>query len=391
MRDEAKIHNNKLTGKTYISPRVKTEQGPLRLASKVIDSEGLHYATVKKEVVLRRTESGRTEIIAKFMEDGRGLTVVTLQAFNGNTGNPQNTHFSFVAGEIPKLLTFFENIAAVEFKDGDKVNITDSELRKLTLSKAQASRLVSENQAVFTEAIESALTKEDVVALGYRKKQVQTFGRLLTERDYFDQVKQAKEIRGDEALWQMFFEKNQWIFGYGLSYFFVTGFENRKLEQVVEGHNLLNHGKRADGLMKTRGIINSLCFVEIKTHQTKLLENSAYRVGCWAPSKDLSGAVAQVQGTVAAAMQRLYGMFRLNNEDGTPTGEEVFNFRPKAFIVIGSLSEFVSEHGVNNEQLRSFEIYRNSLTGIDILTFDELHERSKFIVDAAPQRSPAGA
>ena len=391
MRDEAEIHNNKLTGKTYISPRVKTEQGPLRIASKVIDSEGLHYATVKKEVVLRRTESGRTEIIAKFMEDGRGLTVVTLQAFNGNTGNPQNTHFSFVAGEIPKLLTFFENIAAVEFKDGDKVNITDSELRKLTLSKAQASRLVSENQAVFTEAIESALTKEDVVALGYRKKQVQTFGRLLTERDYFDQVKQAKEIRGDEALWQMFFEKNQWIFGYGLSYFFVTGFENRKLEQVVEGHNLLNHGKRADGLMKTRGIINSLCFVEIKTHQTKLLENSAYRVGCWAPSKDLSGAVAQVQGTVAAAMQRLYGMFRLNHEDGTPTGEEVFNFRPKAFIVIGSLSEFVSEHGVNNEQLRSFEIYRNSLTGIDILTFDELHERSKFIVDAAPQRSPAGA
>ena len=244
---------------------------------------------------------------------------------------------------------------------------------------------------MFTEAIESALTKEDVVALGYRKKQVQTFGRLLTERDYFDQVKQAKEIRGDEALWQMFFEKNQWIFGYGLSYFFVTGFENRKLEQVVEGHNLLNHGKRADGLMKTRGIINSLCFVEIKTHQTKLLENSAYRVGCWAPSKDLSGAVAQVQGTVAAAMQRLYGMFRLNHEDGTPTGEEVFNFRPKAFIVIGSLSEFVSEHGVNNEQLRSFEIYRNSLTGIDILTFDELHERSKFIVDAAPQRSPAGA
>lgn len=88
----------------------------MRIASKVIDSEGLHYATVKKEVVLRRTESGRTEIVAKFMEDSRGLTVVTLQAFNGNTGNPQNTHFSFVGSEIPKLLTFFENVAAVEFK-----------------------------------------------------------------------------------------------------------------------------------------------------------------------------------------------------------------------------------------------------------------------------------
>lgn len=239
MPDEFDIHKNKLAGKTYISPQVKTEQGPLRIASKAIDSDGLHYATVKKEVVLRRTESGRTEIIAKFMEDSRGLTVVTLQAFNGNTGNPQKTHFSFVGSEIPKLLTFFENIAAVEFKDGDKVNISDTELRKLNLSKAQAASLVNDNQEVFTEAVEAALTREDVVALGYRKKQVQTFGRLLREPEYFETAKASKQARGDEALWQMFFEKNQWIFGYGLSYFFVTGFENKKLEQVVEGHDLL--------------------------------------------------------------------------------------------------------------------------------------------------------
>jgi hypothetical protein len=33
----------------------------------------------------------------------------------------------------------------------------------------------------------------------------------------------------------MFFEKNQWVFGYGLSYFFVTGFKDRKLEQMVQG------------------------------------------------------------------------------------------------------------------------------------------------------------
>lgn len=390
MPDDFDIHSNKLVGKTYISPRVNTEHGPLRIASKVIDSEGLHYATVKKEMVLRRTESGRTEIIAKFLEDGRGLTVVTLQAFNGNTGNPQKTHFSFVGSEIPKLLAFFENIAAVEFKGGEKVNISDTELRKLVLSKAQAASLVNDNQEVFTEAFEAALTKEDVVALGYRKKQVQTFGRLLSEPDYFDQAKESKHARGDEALWQMFFEKNQWIFGYGLSYFFVTSFENKKLEQVIEGHDLLKHGKRADGLMKTRGIINSLCFVEIKTHLTKLLDSSSYRVGCWAPSKDLSGAVAQVQGTVAAAMRTLYGMLRVPDDDGTPTGEEVFNFKPRAFIVVGSLNEFVHAHGVNNDQFRSFEIYRNSITGIDILTFDELYERSKFIIDSAPQRSTSG-
>lgn len=47
------------------------------------------------------------------------------------------------------------------------------------------------------------------------------------------------------------------------------------------------------------------------------------------------------------------------------------------------LSEFVSEHGVNTDKMRSFEPYRNSIAGIDTMTFDELYERSKFIVEAA--------
>ena len=35
---------------------------------------------------------------------------------------------------------------------------------------------------------------------------------MTLPKTYFDQVKQAKDVRGDEAVWQMFFEKNQWIF-----------------------------------------------------------------------------------------------------------------------------------------------------------------------------------
>lgn len=387
MYDEADIHKNKLSNKTYISPRINTTQGTLRIASKVIDSEGLHFAKVKDEVVLRHTKTGRTEIVAKFLEDDRHLTVVTLQAFNGNTGNPHNTHFSFIGDEIPKLLTFFQNIAAVELKDAGRLNITDIDLQKLVLSKAQATSLVQENQDVFSEVIRSEITKEDIVALGYRKKQLAIFSKLLSDRNYFDQIKQSKNIQGDEPLWQMFFERNPWVFGYGLSYFFVTGFENKKLEQIVEGHDLINHGKRADGLMKTRGIINSLCFVEIKNHETRLLGISPYRTGCWAPSKELSGAVAQVQGTVASAMHNLYGMIRPTDKTGAPTGEEVFNFHPRAFIVVGSLNEFVTEHGVNIDQLRSFELYRNSIAGIDILTYDEIYERSKFIVESATPKS----
>ncbi len=388
MDDEEQIHRNKLPSKTYISPRIYVDaHEAVRIASKVIDSDGLHSATVKKEIVLRRTEKGRTEIIAKFLESTRDLRVVTIQAFNGQTGAPHKTHFSFIAEEIPKLLAFFENIASVEFSSQDKINITDTELRRLILSKEQAVSLVHDNQDVFSEIIRQEITKEDVVALGYRKRQVSTFARLLSEPTYFDQVKAAKNVKGDEALWQAFFERNRWIFGYGLSYFFVTGFDNRKLEQVVEGHDLINRGKRADGLMKTRGIVSSLCFVEIKTHTTKLLDSTPYRPGCWAPSKELSGAVAQVQTTVASAMRSLSEYIRPTDAHGAPTGEEVFNFKPRAFIVVGSLGEFITEQGVNKDKLRSFELYRNSISSVDILTFDELFERCSFIVRSEAERT----
>ena len=383
MEDEAEIHRSKLPGKTYVSPAVQIPDGALRIASKVIDSEGLHFAKVKNEVVLRHTASGRTEIVAKFLESDRQLRVVTLQAFTPKSGVPHLTHFSFIGSEIPKLLEFFQNIASVEFENPGKVNLTDRDLRRLIVSKEQAKSLVHDNQEVFAEAMQSDLTKEDVVALGYRKRQLGTFSKLLTSQEYFDQVRHQKGAVGDEALWQMFFERNRWVFGYGLSYFFVTGFEGRKLEQVVQGHNLLERGKRADGLMKTRGVINSLCFVEIKTHNTPLLESSAYRPGCWAPSRDLAGAVSQVQGTVSAAMQHLHGLIRPAHDDGTPTGEVVFNYKPRAFIVIGSTGQFATHTGVNAEKVRSFELFRNSVEGIDIITFDELYERSKFIVESA--------
>ena len=53
---------------------------------------------------------------------------------------------------------------------------------------------------------------------------------------------------------------------------------------------------------------------------------------------------------------------------------------PKSFLVIGNLNEFTNGHGVNEDQYRSFEIYRKNILSPEILTFDELYERTKYIV-----------
>jgi hypothetical protein len=43
------------------------------------------------------------------------------------------------------------------------------------------------------------------------------------------------------------------------------------------------------------------------------------------------------------------------------------------------MSEFVTENGVNKDKIRSFELLRKKLKP-EIITFDELYERAKFIV-----------
>jgi len=376
-------YENPKEGKTYISPGLPAFRNPgqkVRIASKVISSpETYAFAQVKDEIVLRHREGGKAYIKAKFLEDNRNIFLLSIQGYSVATNKPHNASFAFVGDEITKLLEFIQNIKTYEFKNNGRVNIADNVLRSVVLSQIQAKELFHANQEVLTELLRSEVTKEDIVALGYRKKQIEVFKRLIVDSRFFEELK-SKKTTTDEGLWQSFFEKNTWIFGYGLDFVFLSSLDGKKLEQLVEGYSLSTHGKRVDALMKTRGAISSLCFTEIKHHKTPLLEKQPYRAGCWAPSRELTGAVAQIQGTVAAGVENLRARFLPTSENGQPTGEDLFNVQPRSFLVIGNLSEFMTEPGINEDQFKSFERYRRNILSPEIVTFDELYDRASFIV-----------
>jgi hypothetical protein len=379
-------YENPKPGKTYISPSLPAfgqQERNVRIASKLIESPIKYaFAKVKDELVLRHKEGAKTHIKATFFEDDRRISVLTIQGYTLTTEKPHNTSFSFIGSEIGKLLEFITNIRGVSFTGKGSVNISDEDLRSIVLSNRQAQNLVEENEDLFAEVIRSSITKNDVVAVGYRKKQLEVFRSLLEDPAYFETLKARKQCT-DERLWQQYFERNPWIFGYGLSYIYLASLNDKKLEQVVQGHHIGAPGKRVDALMKSKGLISSLCFVEIKTHRTPLLSAKPYRVGCWAPSSELAGAVSQVQGTVASATDTIRGKLALTSSEGFPTGEEAFNYSPKAYLVVGSLAEFVGDHGVNHEQYRSLELFRRNTISPELITFDELYERAKFIVHAS--------
>ncbi|WP_413190088.1 Shedu immune nuclease family protein [Psychrobacter sp. AT9] len=376
-------YKNPQAGKTYISPKLdafRDSTKKVRIASKLIESPDAYtFVKVKDEVVLRHKENAKSYITAKFIEDSRDVFVLNIQKYTVGTDNPHSLSFSFVNEEIGKLLEFIHNIQSVNLDRSSPMNIKDEELKKIILSDSQAKKIIQENHELLTEVLRSEVTKEDIISVGFRKKQLEWYEKLLNDSKWFEEIKDRKKTT-NEGLWQYYFEKNPWIFGYGLGYIFIEGLDDKKLEQVVQGHNVNSHGKRVDALMKTKGIISNLCFVEIKTHTTQLLDSKPYRTGCWAPSKELAGAIAQVQGTVASAVDSLTNKVSVNDKLGNPKGEDIYNYQPKAYLVIGNMGEFLTENGINKDKLRSFELFRKNISSPEIITFDELYERARFIV-----------
>lgn len=350
---------------TYRFGWKRFEAGPLKELVKEFD-----------EFVLYETDKGIQQIKARFIEDGRGITHLHIQKWSTRTGNPIGEQVVLYGKQITRLIEFLDNIRRLEIPSSAKFNVNESDLRLVHMPDTSARKLLEDRPDLVAEFARNRITTEDIVALAYRREQLSAFSDMLDRGDDIS-----------EDAWQQFFERNQWIFGYGLSYIFTTGLDGRRLQQTIRGSSLVAPGKIPDGIMKTRAAVSALCLVEIKKSSTELLRKSEYRAGAWAPSTELSGAVAQCQETLRAATDVLDTHHRFTDEQGHLTGEELMSVQPKSFLVIGSLAQFHGEHGVNSARYQAFEGLRRNLRQPEILTFDELHERARFIVNHAETSS----
>ncbi|MDH6110106.1 hypothetical protein P3T36_005832 [Kitasatospora sp. MAP12-15] len=280
-----------------------------------------------------------------------------------------------------KVINFLQGCAGLSMP-GDPLQLVASDEAQL------AQLLTGQDRTMVLGAVRTAigggLTEEDIRLISNRKEQLQKFERLLTDPDYFQQAESLATTRGAEAVWQAFFEENQWIFGYGLNLIACESIDDGKLERFTTGASIFGGaGKRIDAIMRSKGLISSMLFCEIKTHETELLARTQYRPGVYQVSKELGGSVAQVQMTASKAQQLISREFlaRIFEDDGTPTGIQLSTTRPRQVVVIGSLQEFIQNGEVNPVKLSSFELYRKSIQDVEIITFDELYQRACFIVE----------
>ena len=196
---------------------------------------------------------------------------------------------------------------------------------------------------------------------------------LLKRKEKLAEFEQALQTKGDEeAWWQNFFEANKWIFGYGLDYQILRSEQSQPHYggTSVDGKG----GKKGDYLTSTAGDIRFTVLVEIKTPRTPLLHGTKeIRSGAWSLSKQLTDAIAQIEANLDEWHSS--GSRQDHNRDRfESTG--VHTVQPKGIVVIGNLSDL----GNVRSRRQTFQRFRKSIHGVDILTFDELHCRARFIV-----------
>ena len=356
-----------------------------RFAYKVFDPE-LDAITDRDglAITLRETDVARQQLKALFFEDGTGVATLAFQRFTAEGERVNRECFTLRGEEITQLRLLLRYVTSGSLggheDDDEGLRIETAALVELARHGPGIAQLLEEYQPIIEEFFLNDEAAPDIVAVARRREQLDRFRKMITDDEAFHGESRHYESlgapHGPERTWQSFFEENRWVFGAGLAPQFLESFDPDRLEQSIIGASIFEAGHRPDAVMRSSGVLGALVLVEIKGHQTRLLAGKPYRSGAWAPTAELSGAVAQCQAAVDAAVQGLGGGITVKDADGYAK-DWIAVARPRCLLVGGSLDEFRAESGVHREKYESFERYRRSLRDPEVITFDELYERAR--------------
>ena len=382
----------RLPGRTYASKtfpvmgELSRDYGqPARFIYKAFhNGEETEVTLEGTEWLVRETTAGRYQIKLLVAREAGRIKSLWIQRVPGpGYGGQVKTLMCLDRENSAALIELLRNLEHIPVEGGSSVRVDDALVRDLFASPGSLVSVYRKDPERFRQLITDDASARDLIAVSHRRQQVETFKRLLSDEDFFDE--EASQYPRPEDVWQKFFESNPWILGVSLTGQLLTGWSTEKLEQVVVGSSISGVGKRTDALLRTAGRIRSMVFAEFKTHRTRLLSEPFYRSGCWAPSKHLAGGVAQVQGTVNLTVHDISDRITELAPDGTEIpGEFTYLIKPRSFLVIGMLSEFIGERGGHDmARFRSFELYRRNLVEPEVITFDELLARAEYLVETA--------
>jgi Domain of unknown function (DUF4263) len=301
----------------------------------------------------------RVHFTVRHLKPGKTIASAKISLSDGTRDVKASVDLSECYENFWKLISYFKSMEDIDIPGG-----------RFRLAMKKVGQIVADLSGYNPETIKKilqslssvsgvALTEKDVNELLHRKERLKKFETGLT-----------KEVT--EPQWQKFFDDNKWIFGYGLNYV-VLRIEHSQAD--VGGVNLTGAGtKIPDYMTTTSGALRFTVPVEIKTARTPLISGTKpIRSGAWSISKELTDAVVQLQAVIDEWTN--YSSKRPENIE--LLSKNTYTVTPKGIVVLGHLDSLES----NLQKIASFERFRQSVHGIEIITFDELYERARFIAE----------
>jgi len=327
-------------------------------------------------LTLRQSPKKKQQVTVIISQDDKKIKKLTLQRFDelksGDYTTTDEHTFTFRGDEFQKLLSFLKSIQFIDFSNQENFQIEDLSTntgRKTLIDSSESEFIQFINQTQgndrieFFKKIKSNLSKKDIDILLGRKEALDNFKNHMEKADWI------------ESDWQAFFEKEDWIFGYGLDYKIMKTFDR---EMNVTSTGTDNREKAILDFLMT--FTDYTVTVEMKTPGTAIFNKAKGRSGTWAFHSDFIEATSQVLEQKAE-----WHILGQKNDLYNKVGNEKLQQRTrdaKAILIIGSKSEFLELVNIREKEIKqdTFELFRRGLRNIEIITYDELLARASFIV-----------
>ncbi|TPI83498.1 Shedu immune nuclease family protein [Mesorhizobium sp. B2-8-9] len=379
--DDAKFFQLRKEGKTYLSKvfthgTINPEKR--RLAYAVFEgTERAVLGEAEGALCLRLTgEQRKTQVVALVSQDDASVRRVTLQTFQSRVGDWYQGYakdaFTFRSDEFEKLLAFLKRIKFIDLSNEDRFQVEDISVTagpKIITDAADRSlidrirRMDESQREQFFRSLHASLSPEEVNLLLGRRQALELFQARLEDGTW------------TEVDWQDFFEAQSWVFGYGLDYRIMRLFGR---ELVVGTAGTDNQNKpTVDFLMS---FTDYTVLVEIKRPDTPIFQfRKSGRSGTWRFSVEFMDAVSQVLEQKAEWMVAAQSSDHFD-KSGTRR-LEARTRDAKTILVIGNRNEFDASGNLRDAAVKrdTFELFRRDTRNLDIITYDELFERARFI------------
>lgn len=215
-----------------------------------------------------------------------------------------------------------------------KINDTD---------KQAAMSLVTEDKSTVNKTDSVTLTKlKNDIELVSLERLISSYEELLTKKT-------------KEDTWQRLFNDNPFILSLAFGYPAIKISD----QASVGGKRLSGDGEKITDYLIKNGVTNNLALIEIKKPSSTLLNKTAYRGSVYCASTELTGSVTQVLDQCYQLQQNIASI-KSNNRI-----YDIESYAVHCILIIGTMPS-------DEDERKSFEIYRRNSKNVQIITFDEL-------------------